>query len=100
MANKHRDRKGHDKMCRSIRRLRLPDQTATESDVRAAALQFVRKVSGFNAPSQPNRAAFERAVEEISAATLALLEALPAARASRIHEAASSMNMAVRPDGG
>jgi hypothetical protein len=69
-------------MCRSIRKLRLPDQPATEAEVRAAALQFVRKVSGFNAPSQANRAAFERAVEEVTASIQVLLAELPPARAS------------------
>lgn len=60
-------------MCRSIKQLRRPDTPATEEEMRAAALQFVRKVSGFRAPSRANTAAFDQAVEEVAAATRALL---------------------------
>lgn len=67
-------------MCRSIKRLRQPDQPATEAEIRAAALQFIRKVSGFNAPSQANREAFERAVEDVTVATQTLLTRLQPAR--------------------
>ncbi|MFD7609569.1 DUF2277 domain-containing protein [Streptomyces sp. NPDC059828] len=65
-------------MCRSIKTLRPPvlPHEATEEDARAAALQFVRKVSGFRAPAAHNREAFERAVDEITEATLALLGSL------------------------
>jgi hypothetical protein len=64
-------------MCRSIKTLRPPYvDTATETDVRAAALQYVRKVSGFRSPAAHNAAAFEEAVESIAAATAALLERL------------------------
>lgn len=70
-------------MCRSIKTLRVHGATTTEVEIRAAALQYVRKVSGFRAPSQANAAAFERAVAEISAITAALLSALPPARPSR-----------------
>ncbi len=70
-------------MCRSIKKLRMPEQAVTDEEVRAAALQFVRKVSGFHSPSQANRAAFDRAVEEVTAATRALLTALPSAQAPR-----------------
>lgn len=62
-------------MCRSIKTLRppaLPDQ-ATEEEIRAAALQFVRKVSGFRAPAAHNREVFEHAVDAIAAATAELL---------------------------
>ncbi|MEU9608244.1 DUF2277 domain-containing protein [Streptomyces sp. NPDC048057] len=65
-------------MCRSIKTLRppmLPDE-ATEEDIRAAALQYVRKVSGFRAPAAHNREVFERAVDEIAAATARLLDEL------------------------
>ncbi|ATW48308.1 DUF2277 domain-containing protein [Streptomyces peucetius] len=65
-------------MCRSIKTLRppvLPDE-ATEEDIRAAALQYVRKVSGFRAPATHNREVFEQAVEEMTAATRRLLEGL------------------------
>ena len=70
-------------MCRSIKKLRLPEQPATEAEIRAAALQFIRKVSGFNAPSTANREAFDRAVDEVTAATSHLLQKLPAARPAR-----------------
>ncbi|MEV0095138.1 DUF2277 domain-containing protein [Streptomyces sp. NPDC050738] len=65
-------------MCRSIKTLRPPvlSEEATEDDVRAAALQYVRKVSGFRAPAEHNREVFERAVQEIAAATQALLDGL------------------------
>ena len=56
-------------MCRSIKTLRRPDAPASDEEVRAAALQFVRKVSGYRAPSRANEAAFNRAVEEISSAS-------------------------------
>ncbi len=64
-------------MCRSIKTLRPPyaDQV-TDDDVRAAALQYVRKISGFRAPAARNAAAFDQAVEDIAAATARLLGAL------------------------
>lgn len=64
-------------MCRSIKTLRPPyTEQATDTDVRAAALQYVRKISGFRAPAAHNAAAFEAAVDEIAAATARLLDAL------------------------
>lgn len=64
-------------MCRSIKTLRPPFiDAATEADVQAAALQYVRKVSGFRAPAAHNREAFDHAVSEVSAATATLLAAL------------------------
>lgn len=60
-------------MCRSIKTLRRAGEPATEEEIRAAALQFVRKVSGFRAPSRANTAAFEAAIEEVAAATRELL---------------------------
>ena len=64
-------------MCRSIKTLRPPYvDTATETDVHAAALQYVRKVSGFRAPAAHNAAAFDEAVDSIAAATAVLLERL------------------------
>lgn len=63
-------------MCRNIKTLFNFDPPATEEEVRAASLQFVRKVSGFHKPSQANEAVFERAVEDVAAAARALLEAL------------------------
>ena len=50
-------------MCRSIKTLRLRDETATDEEVRAAALQFVRKISGYRVPSRVNETAFDGAVE-------------------------------------
>ena len=64
-------------MCRSIKTLRNADIPATEEEIRAAALQFVRKVSGYRKPSKANEAAFERAVDEVAEATKKLLKNLP-----------------------
>ena len=63
-------------MCRSIRTLRPPYAEATDEDVRAAALQFVRKVSGYRTPSRANRQAFDTAVDEIAASSARLLASL------------------------
>lgn len=64
-------------MCRSIKTLRPPYADAvTEDDMRAAALQYVRKVSGFRDPAPHNAAAFERAVDQVAAATEDLLGSL------------------------
>jgi hypothetical protein len=63
-------------MCRSIVKLRNEETPATEEEVRAAALQFVRKVSGYRQPSRRNAEAFEAAVDEIAQATQRLLDAL------------------------
>jgi len=63
-------------MCRSIKTLRNAEIPATEEEVRAAALQFVRKVSGYRKPSKANEATFERAVEEVAEATQKLLSEL------------------------
>lgn len=63
-------------MCRNIRTLFNFDPPATDDEIRAASLQFVRKISGFNAPSQANAPAFERAIEEVTAAATRLLASL------------------------
>ena len=63
-------------MCRSIKPLRLPDRVATEQEIKEAALQFVRKVSGYRKPSRVNQEAFEVAMEEIAKATQRLLDNL------------------------
>jgi len=63
-------------MCRSIVTLRRSDRPATEEEVRAAALQFVRKVSGFRVPSRANAQAFEAAVDQIADASQRLLDTL------------------------
>jgi hypothetical protein len=65
-------------MCRSIKKLRRPGQPATNEEVSQAALQFVRKISGYNKPSQANRDAFDRAVAEVSQASTRLLESIRA----------------------
>ena len=77
-------------MCRSIKTLRRSDGRASEEEITAAALQYVRKVSGYRAPSQRNTRAFEAAVREVGRASERLLEELenarnePARRASRV----------------
>lgn len=63
-------------MCRNIKTLYNFEPPATEDEIRAAALQFVRKLSGFNAPSKINEAAFNRAVEQVSAAASQLMDSL------------------------
>jgi hypothetical protein len=63
-------------MCRSIRTLYNFEPPATEAEIRAASLQFVRKLSGFNAPSKANAVAFERAIEEVATAAGALIASL------------------------
>ena len=63
-------------MCRNIQTLYNFDPSATEEEVHAAALQYVRKVSGFNKPSHANAAAFEQAVDAVATATATLLDQL------------------------
>lgn len=63
-------------MCRSIKTLRNAELAASSEDVRAAALQYVRKVSGYRQPSMRNRDAFEAAVAEIATSSQRLLDAL------------------------
>jgi hypothetical protein len=63
-------------MCRSIKTLRRAEEPATPEEVNAAALQFVRKVSGYRVPSQRNAPAFEAAVAEIAEASRRLLDSL------------------------
>lgn len=63
-------------MCRSIKTLRGSTEPVTDEDVRAAALQYVRKLSGYRRPSRVNEAVFEAAVDEVAAATRRLLEGL------------------------
>lgn len=65
-------------MCRSIKTLRVPGQSPIEGEALAAALQYVRKISGYRQPSQSNTPAFNAAVEEISTASLKLLNSLKA----------------------
>ena len=65
-------------MCRSIKTLRQPDASAADEDVRAAAIQYVRKVSGYRKPSRANEQAFNRAVDDIATASRLLLDSLTA----------------------
>lgn len=63
-------------MCRNIKALFNFEPPATEAEIHASALQFVRKLSGFQTPSQANQAAFEAAISEVSAAAQKLLDSL------------------------
>ena len=73
-------------MCRNIKLLFNFDPPATDAEVRAAALQFVRKVSGFTKPSQANQAAFDQAVGDVSRAARQLVDALVTPAPSRNRE--------------
>ena len=73
-------------MCRSIHTLYNVEPAVTEDEVRAAALQFVRKISGYRKPSAANEAVFEHAVDEVAAASLRLLDALVTAAPARVRE--------------
>ena len=63
-------------MCRSIKTLRVHDERVSDDEIEAAALQFVRKISGFRHPSKANQEVFDRAVAEITAASQRLLDDL------------------------
>jgi hypothetical protein len=67
-------------MCRNIRKLRNPEKPSSDEEIRDAALQFVRKVSGYRIPSKVNREAFERAVGQVAGSVRELLDSLEAAR--------------------
>jgi hypothetical protein len=86
------------RMCRNIRTLHNFEPPATEEEIRAAALQYVRKVSGTTRPSRANAAAFERAVEEVAAASSRLLAELVtnAPPRDREQEAARARERAVK----
>jgi hypothetical protein len=73
-------------MCRNIRTLFNFEPPATEEEIRASALQFVRKLSGFTHPSKTNEPAFERAVDEVSAAARRLIASLETSRPARDRE--------------
>ena len=85
-------------MCRNIRTLFNFDPPATDAEIRAAALQFVRKVSGFAKPSKANEAAFAAAVDEVAAASSRLLGALAttAVKRNRDEEAARARARAAK----
>ncbi|HJR18383.1 MAG TPA: DUF2277 domain-containing protein [Actinomycetota bacterium] len=70
-------------MCRSIKRLRTPEGPATEIEIEEAALQFVRKISGFRAPTERHREAFEAAVAEVTVTSRRLLDEIDARLRSR-----------------
>jgi hypothetical protein len=74
-------------MCRNIRTLFNFEPPATEEEIRASAVQFVRKLSGFTQPSRVNEAAFNRAVEEVSGAARRLIESLETASPAKNREA-------------
>jgi hypothetical protein len=80
-------------MCRSIKVLRRPDEFATQEEIDGAALQFVRKISGFQKPSMANQVAFQQAVAEIATASHRLLESI-AAKPSR---SSSALRPAAKP---
>lgn len=73
-------------MCRNIRTLFNFEPPATELEIRDASLQFVRKLSGFNVPSQANREAFDRAVEEVAASARTLIGSLVTTAQPRLRE--------------
>ena len=70
-------------MCRSIKTLRRPGETATSEELSAAALQFVRKISGFRKPSHANQEAFDQAVREIAESSERLLRTIEAGASGR-----------------
>lgn len=76
-------------MCRSIHTLRRVDAPATDEEIRAAALQFIRKVSGYRHPSHANTAAFDRAVDEVAAASQRMLDELATIASGRAPTVAS-----------
>ncbi len=69
-------------MCRSIKTLRRPYADGTDQEVREAALQYVRKISGFRKPSQANESAFDAAIEEVARASRVLLDSITVRAAS------------------
>lgn len=70
-------------MCRSIKTLRLPDETPSDEEISAAALQFVRKIRGYRQPTKVNEAAFNTAVVDIARASRRMLESLTTRSASK-----------------
>lgn len=70
-------------MCRSIKTLRRPAGRATDEEIQAASLQFVRKISGYRAPARRNQEAFDAAVDEVGRASRRLLEAIKTAQSEQ-----------------
>jgi hypothetical protein len=94
-------------MCRNIRTLFNFEPPATEEEIRASSVQFVRKLSGFNKPSQANAVAFDRAVDEVAAAARRLVTSLvtnaePRSRAEEARKARerSAVRFGPRPQAG
>jgi hypothetical protein len=81
-------------MCRNIRTLHNFEPPATEDEVQAAALQYVRKISGFTKPSKVNEAAFEAAIAAVTASSLTLLNELSSAAAPKNREAEAAKGRA------
>jgi len=73
-------------MCRNIKTLFNFDPPATDEEIRAASLQFVRKLSGFNAPSKANEAAFDQAIDEVAAVARRLIDSLTTIAAPKNRE--------------
>ena len=72
-------------MCRNIKRLRSPGHTPSDQELYDAALQFVRKISGFNAPSRANQVAFDAAVRDVAGAARVLFQSLHVAHHHHSH---------------
>ncbi len=90
-------------MCRNIKKLRFPDRVPSDEELRLAALQFVRKVSGYRVPSRANEEAFSAAVENVAVATRELFDHLEAggigvARGHSARSGAGFSNGAIAPD--
>ena len=83
-------------MCRNIRTLYNFDPPASDEEIRASALQYVRKVSGFNRPSSANAEAFERAVDAVAAASKELLDSLETSAPPKDREAEAAKARARR----
>ncbi len=77
-------------MCRNIKTLFNFDPPATDEEIRAASLQFVRKLSGFNAPSKANEAAFTRAIDDVARVARRLIDALETSAPPRNREAVAA----------
>jgi hypothetical protein len=78
-------------MCRNIKTLFNFDPPATDEEIRAASLQFVRKLSGFNAPSKANEQAFNEAIEEVASVARRLIDSLTTAAPPRNREEVAAM---------
>jgi hypothetical protein len=82
-------------MCRNIKTLFNFEPPATEAEIRASAIQFVRKLSGFNKPSHANQAAFDAAIEQVEAAAKALIRSLTTTAPHRDREEEKAKLMAL-----